>query len=141
MTDRMYPNMPGMYPGMGHYGMDASQGDTVAHAGEPLEPGTPLADKPALIAAMKTVYDPEIPVDIYELGLIYECEIADNGNVDVQMSLTAPTCPVAGILPGQVAEAIAKVPGTGEVTVELVWDPPWGPELMSDAAKVELDMF
>lgn len=141
MTDRMYPHMPGMYPGMGHYGADATQGDTVANAGEPLAPGTPVAEKDALVAAMKTVYDPEIPVDIYELGLIYECDIAENGNVDVKMSLTAPTCPVAGILPGQVAEAIANVPGIGEVTVELVWDPPWGPEMMSDAAKVELDMF
>ena len=90
---------------------------------------------------MKSVHDPEIPVDIYELGLIYKCEQADDGSVAIDMTLTAPACPVAGILPVQLAEAVAAVPGVGEVTVEIVWEPPWSPDLMSEAAKVELDMF
>ncbi|MBT5107063.1 MAG: SUF system Fe-S cluster assembly protein [Rhodospirillaceae bacterium] len=115
--------------------------DAVAHAGAPLDPSIPVADSATLVAAMKTVFDPEIPVDIYELGLIYDCDIDAAGEVDIKMTLTAPTCPVAGILPGQVAEAVAGVEGVGEVTVELVWDPPWEASKMSDAAKVELDMF
>ena len=115
--------------------------DAVAHAGATLDPSIPVADSATLVAAMKTVFDPEIPVDIYELGLIYDCDIDAAGEVDIKMTLTAPTCPVAGILPGQVAEAVAGVEGVGEVTVELVWDPPWEASKMSDAAKVELDMF
>jgi len=115
--------------------------DGKAYAGAPLEAGVAVAEKPALIEAMKTVYDPEIPVDIYELGLIYEIDIAADGTVAIDMTLTAPGCPVAGILPGQVAEAAAKVTGVGEVAVEIVWDPPWDMSLMSEAARVELDMF
>jgi FeS assembly SUF system protein len=115
--------------------------DGKAYAGAPLEAGVAIAAEPALIEAMKTVYDPEIPVDIYELGLIYKIDIAANGAVAVDMTLTAPGCPVAGILPGQVAEAAAKVDGVGEVTVEIVWDPPWDMSRMSEAARVELDMF
>ncbi len=115
--------------------------DGMAHAGAPLDPSVPVAEQEAVIEGIKTVYDPEIPVNIYELGLIYKCEIAENGKVEIEMTLTAPACPVAGILPVQVAEAAAKVPGVGEVTVEVVWDPPWDPSLMSEAARVELDMF
>lgn len=115
--------------------------DTVAHAGAPKDASIPVADRETLITAMKTVFDPEIPVDIFELGLIYDFTIEESGTVDIQMTLTAPTCPVAGILPGQVAEAVASVEGVGEVSVELVWDPPWDSSNMSDVAKVELDMF
>lgn len=113
----------------------------IARAGRPLEPGTPIATREALIEAVRTVYDPEIPVNIYELGLIYKLQIGDDGAVSVRMTLTAPGCPVAGVLPGQVAEAIAAVPGVGEVEVELTWDPSWTPALMSDEARVALDMF
>ncbi len=113
----------------------------VARAGRPLEPGTPVASREALIDAVRTVYDPEIPVNIYELGLIYKLQIEDDGSVNVRMTLTAPGCPVAGVLPGQVAETVAAVPGVGEVEVELTWDPPWTPALMSDEARVALDMF
>jgi FeS assembly SUF system protein len=113
----------------------------IARAGRPLEPGTPVATREALIEAVRTVYDPEIPVNIYELGLIYKLQIGDDGAVSVRMTLTAPGCPVAGVLPGQVAEAIAAVPGVGEVEVELTWDPSWTPALMSDEARVALDMF
>ena len=109
-----------------------------ANAGEPLENGVPVAGEAAVIEAMRDVYDPEIPVNIYDLGLIYNFTIGDVGNVNAEMSLTAPGCPVAGDLPGWVADAVAKVEGIGEVEVKLVWDPPWTPELMSEDAKLAL---
>ena len=109
-----------------------------ANAGEPLENGVPVAGEAAVIEAMRGVYDPEIPVNIYDLGLIYNFTIGDVGNVNAEMSLTAPGCPVAGDLPGWVADAVAKVEGIGEVEVKLVWDPPWTPELMSEDAKLAL---
>lgn len=94
-----------------------------------------------LIAALKTVYDPEIPVDIYELGLIYKVDVADNLDVTVDMTLTAPGCPVAGEMPNMVRSALLGVPGVGEVTVNMTFDPPWTPERMSEEAKLELNMF
>lgn len=94
-----------------------------------------------LIAALKTVYDPEIPVDIYELGLIYKVDVADNKDVTVDMTLTAPGCPVAGEMPGMVRSALETVPGVGAITVNMVFDPPWTPERMSEEAKLELNMF
>ena len=94
-----------------------------------------------LIAALKTVYDPEIPVDIYELGLIYKVDVADNKDVTVDMTLTAPGCPVAGEMPGMVRHALEQVEGIGEITVNMVFDPPWTPERMSEEAKLELNMF
>jgi FeS assembly SUF system protein len=94
-----------------------------------------------LIAALKTVYDPEIPVDIYELGLIYKVDVADNKDVTVDMTLTAPGCPVAGEMPNMVRDALLTVPGIGEVTVNMTFDPPWTPERMSEEAKLELNMF
>ena len=109
-----------------------------ANAGEPLENGVPVAGEAAVIEAMRDVYDPEIPVNIYDLGLIYNFTIGDVGNVNAEMSLTAPGCPVAGDLPGWVADAVATVEGIGEVEVKLVWDPPWTPELMSEDAKLAL---
>ena len=109
-----------------------------ANAGEPLENGVSVAGEAAVIEAMRDVYDPEIPVNIYDLGLIYNFTIGDVGNVNAEMSLTSPGCPVAGDLPGWVADAVAKVEGIGEVEVKLVWDPPWTPELMSEDAKLAL---
>ena len=94
-----------------------------------------------IVRALKTVYDPEIPVDIYELGLIYKLDIAEKGNTRIEMTLTAPGCPVAGILPQQVADAAASVDGIGEVEVFLVWDPAWDMEKMSEDAKLALGMF
>src|SRR5882757_5848538 len=88
-----------------------------------------------LITAMKTVYDPEIPVDIYELGLIYKVDVADNKDVTVDMTLTAPACPVAGEMPVMVKNALETVDGIGEVTVNMVFEPPWTQERMSDEAK------
>ena len=115
--------------------------DFSATAGEALADGVSVASEEAVIEAMKSVFDPEIPVNIYDLGLIYGFKIDDQGGVKADMSLTAPGCPVAGDLPGWVADAIAKVEGIGEVVVELVWDPPWSMDMMSEAARVELDMF
>jgi FeS assembly SUF system protein len=113
-----------------------------ARAGIPLADGTAVASKDAVIEAVATVYDPEIPVNIYELGLIYELDVdAKDGTVTILMTLTAPGCPVAGVLPGQVAEAAAGVDGVGEVAVTLTWDPPWDKERMSEDAKLALGIF
>ena len=94
-----------------------------------------------IIAALKTVYDPEIPSDIYELGLIYRVDIDDERNVAIDMTLTAPGCPVAGEMPGWVENAVASVPGVQNVTVNMVFDPPWDQSRMSDEARVALDMW
>jgi FeS assembly SUF system protein len=94
-----------------------------------------------LVAALKTVYDPEIPVDIYELGLIYKVDVADNYDTTVDMTLTAPGCPVAGEMPGMVQSALETVEGIGKVTVNMTFDPPWTPERMSEEAKLELNMY
>ena len=94
-----------------------------------------------LVAALKTVFDPEIPVDIYELGLIYRLDVDDDRNIEVDMTLTAPGCPVAGDMPGWVENAISAVPGVGQVKVKLVFDPPWDMSRMSDEARLALNMF
>ena len=94
-----------------------------------------------IIAALKTVYDPEIPADIYELGLIYKVDIADDRKVSVDMTLTTPNCPSAAELPAMVENAVASVPGVGEVAVNVVWDPPWDQSRMSDEARVALNMW
>lgn len=94
-----------------------------------------------IVAALKTVYDPEIPADIYELGLIYKVDIQDDRRVDVDMTLTTPNCPSAAELPMMVENAVASVPGVGEVRVNVVWDPPWDPSRMSDEARLVLNMW
>jgi FeS assembly SUF system protein len=113
--------------------------EITARAGEPLPEGVSVASEDAVIAALKTVHDPEIPVNIYDLGLIYEVEVHSVGSVRVDMSLTAPACPVAGEIPVWVANAVAAVEGVGEVEVNLIWDPPWTPDRMSNDAKLALD--
>ena len=95
----------------------------------------------ALVAQFKTVFDPEIPVDIYELGLIYKVDINDERHVDIEMTLTAPGCPVAGDMPGWVKDAASKVEGVASVDVSLTFEPPWTPDRMSDEAKLELNML
>jgi len=94
-----------------------------------------------MVEAIKTVYDPEIPVDVYELGLIYKIDVDDDRNIDVDMTLTAPGCPVAGEMPIWVENAIASIEGIGTVKVQLVFDPPWDMSRMSDEARVALNMF
>ena len=122
-------------------------------AAAPLAPAAPAAAPSALpegelarltddvIAALKTVYDPEIPSDIYELGLVYKIDIADDRAVTVEMTLTTPNCPSAQELPTMVENAVASVPGVGEVKVNIVWDPPWDPSRMSDEARAVLNMW
>ena len=94
-----------------------------------------------IIAALKSVYDPEIPVDIYELGLIYKVDVSDDRDVLIEMTLTAPGCPVAGEMPVMVADAVRSVEGVGDVKVNMTFDPPWDPSLMSDEARVALNMY
>ena len=94
-----------------------------------------------IIEALKSVYDPEIPVDIYELGLIYKVDLSDDRDVAIEMTLTAPGCPVAGEMPGWVEDAVRKVEGVKSAKAELVFDPPWDPSKMSDEAKLALNMF
>ena len=98
-----------------------------------------LKDK--VIAALRTCYDPEIPVNIYELGLIYELNVDAAGQVDIKMTLTAPNCPVAGSLPGEVERRVRAVPGVSGVKVELVWDPPWNQGMMTEQAKLQLGLL
>jgi FeS assembly SUF system protein len=97
--------------------------------------------KEAVIAALKTVFDPEIPVNIYDLGLIYDVKIDEEHQVNIDMTLTSPGCPVAQTFPGTVERAVNEVEGVKDCSVELVWDPPWTQERMSEAARLELGMF
>lgn len=103
--------------------------------GEPSEAG---GLKQAIIAALKTCYDPEIPVDIYELGLIYDVDASDAAAVRITMTLTSPMCPVAEILPGEVQQKVRDVEGVENASIELVWEPPWEPSMMSEAARLQL---
>ena len=121
-------------------GEPPKEGDSV-RAGTPRDLSVPVAGDEDVVNALRTVFDPEIPVNIYDLGLIYDMKIAENGDVAIQMTLTAPACPVAGSMPREVAEAVARVDGVGEVEVAITWDPPWTPANMSEVAKVALDMF
>ena len=117
----------------------AMAGQAFAESAIPAEELTRLTDD--IVAALKTVYDPEIPADIYELGLIYKIDIDDDRNVDIEMTLTAPGCPVAGEMPGWVENAVGTVEGVQGVKVELVFTPPWTPERMSEEAQVAVGWF
>ncbi|MEE8241977.1 MAG: SUF system Fe-S cluster assembly protein [candidate division NC10 bacterium] len=94
-----------------------------------------------VIEALRTVFDPEIPVNVYELGLIYEVKVDPSGAIDIRMTLTSPNCPAAGTLPGEVQEKAKAVPGVTDAKVEVVFDPPWDPSNMSEAAKLELGLL
>ncbi len=96
---------------------------------------------PLIVKALSTVFDPEMPVNIYELGLIYDVIVEASTSVGIRMTLTAPACPAAQFLPGQVKKAVEAVPGVADVKVDIVWDPPWSRDRMSDAAKLQLGMF
>ncbi|MFL2771643.1 MAG: SUF system Fe-S cluster assembly protein [Rhodospirillaceae bacterium] len=117
------------------------EGEVVVRGSRLLSSDDEKASESAVVEALRSVFDPEIPVNIYDLGLIYDVTMQDNGDVGIMMTLTAPACPVAGTLPGEVAEAVAAIDGTGEVSVTITWDPPWTPENMSEVARVALDMF
>ena len=126
-------------PSLADFLPETSSGYT-AYAGITLADGKgrPLAEE-AVVGALKTVKDPEIPVNIYDLGLIYDITCHPNGDVGINMSLTAPGCPVAGEMPSLVAEAVAKLTGAGQIAVTLIWEPAWTPERMSEDAKLALD--
>ena len=126
--------------------METAQSTVAAEAGTPV-PGSALSAEVLeqltadIVAALKTVYDPEIPADIYELGLIYRIDIADDRVVTVDMTLTAPGCPVAGEMPIWVENAVSAVPGVQSCTVNLTFDPPWDKDRMSEEAKMAVGMF
>jgi FeS assembly SUF system protein len=103
------------------------------------EPDKDLREQ--VIDVLKTCYDPEVPVNIYELGLIYDLTVSPEGAAHIRMTLTSPACPVAGSLPGEVETKVRKVPGLKDVKVELVWDPPWDKDRMSEAAQLQLGLF
>ena len=109
--------------------------------GEVPPPAPQRPSEDTIVSMLKTVFDPEIPVDIFELGLIYAVEIADDGKVKVEMTLTTPSCPSAQELPAQVEEAVRAVPGVTDVAVEVVWDPPWDQSRMSEDARLALNMY
>jgi FeS assembly SUF system protein len=119
--------------------MDDARLDTTEATALSQEELDQLTDK--LVDQLKTVFDPEIPVDIYELGLIYKVDVSDEKDVAIDMTLTAPGCPVAGEMPGWVEDAVRAIEGIRSCTVNLVFDPPWEPSMMSDEAKLQLNMF
>ena len=117
-------------------------GDFLAKKPEPVSTGEPGGDiYEAVVQSLKDIFDPEIPVNIYDLGLIYGVDVADNGHVAVTMTLTTPHCPVAESMPAEVELRVSAVPGVATADVNLVWDPPWDPQKMSDDAKLELGML
>jgi FeS assembly SUF system protein len=112
-----------------------------AAAPAPLEAEEIEVVRQGVVEALQTVYDPEIPVNIYELGLIYRADVDTSGRVEIEMTLTAPGCPVAETMPGTVQEAVSKVEGVTDAKVEIVWEPPWDPSRMSEVARLELGMI
>jgi FeS assembly SUF system protein len=136
----------------------SDESKTPTTAATPAEPAAAVSDKPKatgsalpeaelarltdeIVAGLKTVYDPEIPADIYELGLIYRIDISDDRDVTIDMTLTTPNCPAAQELPIMVENAVSTVPGVGQAKVNIVWDPPWDPSRMSDEARTVLNMW
>lgn len=118
--------------------------DPTQYAGEPADISQQISGdttEERVISAIRTVYDPEISVNLYDLGLIYDIDITADGSVDIRMTLTAPACPVAGILPQQVQQAVEQVAEISDARVELVWDPPWSQDCMTEEAKLELGLL
>ncbi len=113
----------------------------IATAGKKNVSPVRLIDKNEIVASLKTIHDPELPVNIYDLGIIYDIRLIDKNDLKIKMSLTAPGCPVAGEMPGQVANTLAKIPNVGLIEVELVWEPAWTKDRMSEDAKLALDIY
>ena len=113
----------------------------IASAGKKNNGHSRLIDKSEIVECLKTIHDPELPVNIYDLGLIYDIRLIDKNDLKIKMSLTAPGCPVAGEMPGQVANTLAKIPNVGLIEVELVWEPAWTKDRMSEDAKLALDIY
>ena len=121
--------------------VDDLKAEYKAVCGEPLAKGISPASKDKIIEAIREVYDPEIPINVYDMVLIYNIDIHDDGNVFIDMSLTAPGCPVAGILPQQVAESVSILENTGVVEVKIVWEPQWTIERMTEEGRAMMDLF
>ncbi len=119
----------------------AEIGEIATTAGSTVAAGAAPGVEENIVEALKTVYDPEIPVNIYEMGLIYDLNVEPDGKVQIKMTLTSPACPVAGSLPGEVKDRVESVPGVAAAEVEVVWDPVWNPSMMSEAARLQLGMF
>ena len=113
----------------------------IAKAGKKNNSSTRFIDKCEIVESLKTIHDPELPVNIYDLGLIYDIRLIDKNDLKIKMSLTAPGCPVAGEMPGLVANTLAKIPNVGLIEVELVWEPAWTKDRMSEDAKLALDIY
>jgi len=126
---------------MPHHPSDNPHAPFTAKAGKKNNNCNKKIELDSIISALETVFDPEIPVNIYDLGLIYDIELLEGNDVKVKMSLTAPGCPVAGEMPGQVADTIAKVTDVGLIEVELVWEPAWTKDRMSEDAKMALEIY
>lgn len=123
---------------------DLSSGELpeyVAYAGIELASNEAKAAMNDVIEAIRSVSDPEIPINVYDMGLIYKIEQKDNGNIYIEMTLTAPTCPIAGVLPQQVANAVSSIKGAGKTEVRLVWEPAWTPDKMTNEAREMLELF
>ncbi|MEZ4334690.1 MAG: SUF system Fe-S cluster assembly protein [Myxococcota bacterium] len=132
--------------GRGARAADAPTVDGTAASDSPVDPAASglapaMQVRDRIVAVLKTVYDPEIPVDIYELGLVYGVDVTDDGEVHITMTLTSPMCPVAETLPPEVEEKVRGVVGVKDVVLDLVWDPPWSMDMLSDAARLELNLM
>ena len=123
-----------------HYSSDP-HAPFIATAGKKNDADCKKIDEAEIIECLKTIHDPELPVNIYDLGLIYEIKLIEKNDLKIKMSLTAPGCPVAGEIPGQVANTLAKIPNIGLIEVELVWEPAWTKDRMSEDAKLALDIY
>ena len=126
---------------MPHHPSSDPHAPFIATAGKKNDSPVRLINKNEIVASLKTIHDPELPVNIYDLGLIYDIRLIDKNDLKIKMSLTAPGCPVAGEMPGQVANTLAKIPNVGLIEVELVWEPAWTKDRMSEDAKLALDIY
>ena len=126
---------------MPHHNSSDPHAPFIAKAGKKNNSSTRIIEKSEIVESLKTIHDPELPVNIYDLGLIYDIRLIDKNDLKIKMSLTAPGCPVAGEMPGQVANTLAKIPNVGLIEVELVWEPAWTKDRMSEDAKLALDIY
>ena len=126
---------------MPHHNSSDPHAPFIAKAGKKNNSSTRIIEKSEIVESLKTIHDPELPVNIYDLGLIYDIRLIDKNDLKIKMSLTAPGCPVAGEMPGLVANTLAKIPNVGLIEVELVWEPAWTKDRMSEDAKLALDIY
>ena len=126
---------------MPHHTSSDPHAPFIATAGKKNNSSVRIIEKSEIVESLKNIYDPELPVNIYDLGLIYDIRLMDKNDLKIKMSLTAPGCPVAGEMPGQVANTLAKIPNVGLIEVELVWEPAWTKDKMSEDAKLALDIY